>query len=46
MRIEETVIEVLKSSEIESKSLRLPAGKMDRKLYEKVAKLMKEIGGK
>lgn len=46
MRIEETVIEVLKSSEIKSKSLRLPAGKMDRKLYEKVAKLMKEIGGK
>lgn len=27
MRIEETVIEVLKSSEIKSKSLRLPAGK-------------------
>ncbi len=45
MKIDQAVIEVLKSCEIEGCSLRFP-GQLDRRLYEKTAKILKSIGGK
>ena len=45
MKIDKSVVEVLKTSEIDGSLLRLP-GQLERKLYERVAKVLKSIGGK
>lgn len=45
MKIEQSVVEVLKACTINDLSLQLP-GQLDRKLYEKTAKLLKQLGGK
>jgi predicted RNA methylase len=45
MKIDNSVVEVLKTSEIDDCILRLP-GQLDRKLYERVSKVLKMIGGK
>lgn len=45
MKIKDEVIEVLKTARVEGNLLFL-AGKLDRKLYQDVGKLLKEIGGK
>ncbi len=45
MKIDKSVVEVLKTSEIDGSLLRLP-GQLERKLYERVAKALKSIGGK
>jgi hypothetical protein len=46
MKINPEVINVIKSSQVQDNTLRLPEGKMERKLYEQVSKLLKEMGGK
>lgn len=46
MKIESSVIEVLKASEIDCETLRLPDVQLDRKLYLRVSKLLNELGGK
>lgn len=45
MKIDNSVVEVLKTSEFDGSLLRLP-GQLERKLYERVAKVLKSIGGK
>lgn len=45
MKIDNSVVEVLKTSEFDDSLLRLP-GQLERKLYERVAKVLKSIGGK
>lgn len=45
MKIDKSVVEVLKTSEIDGSQLRLP-GQLERKLYERVSKVLKAIGGK
>lgn len=45
MKIDNTVIEVLKASKIDESLLYLP-GQMERKLYTQVSKVLKAIGGK
>lgn len=45
MKIDKSVVEVLKTSEIDGSLLRLP-GQLERKLYERVSKVLKAIGGK
>lgn len=45
MKIDNSVVEVLKTSEIDDCLLRLP-GQLDRKLYGRVSKVLKMIGGK
>ena len=45
MKIDYSVVEVLKTSEFDGSLLRLP-GQLERKLYERVAKVLKSIGGK
>lgn len=45
MKIDKSVVEVLKTSEIDGSLLCLP-GQLERKLYERVAKVLKSIGGK
>ena len=45
MKIDKSVVEVLKTSEFDGSLLRLP-GQLERKLYEHVAKVLKSIGGK
>lgn len=45
MKIDFSVVEVLKASEFDGSLLRLP-GQLERKLYERVAKVLKSIGGK
>ncbi len=45
MKFESSVITVLQNCTINGSSLQLPA-QLDRKLYEKVSKLLKSIGGK
>ena len=45
MKIDKSVVEVLKTSEFDGGLLRLP-GQLERKLYERVAKVLKSIGGK
>lgn len=46
MKISQEVIKVLEASQVQGNILRLPEGKMERKLYEQVARLLKEMGGK
>lgn len=45
MKVDKTVIEVLAGCEMDENLLKLP-GQLDRKLYEKVSKILKGIGGK
>lgn len=45
MKIDNSVVEVLKTSSIDGNLLHLP-GQLDRKLYERVSKVLKAIGGK
>ena len=45
MKIDKSVVEVLKASEFDGSLLRLP-GQLERKLYEHVAKVLRNIGGK
>ncbi len=45
MKIDSSVVEVLKASEIDGCLLHLP-GQLERKLYERVSKTLKAIGGK
>ena len=45
MKIDKSVVEVLKTSEFDGSLLRLP-GQLERKLYEHVAKVLRNIGGK
>ena len=45
MKIDKSVVEVLKASEFDGSLLRLP-GLLERKLYEHVAKVLRNIGGK
>lgn len=45
MKIDNSVVEVLKTSEFDGSLLRL-SGQLERKLYERVAKVLKSIGGK